>query len=284
MQTSLLVLAALGVSIDARQSLRVEMSNYIAESIPEKTDFLNFKKKLHTEPVCEIKEEDQMNTFELIRKIKYSTYNAFVKNFYDSQEANPIPETCMGDWMKEDHEKIWPVVKKLFRGHYFEIGYDEAKGAADALLEVIYKNVHECKWMEIRDDLMNLCLENKNQCLFFSGVEERISSADKLWPLISKGFDLWDLINSDDTCYSDKEQIHELERLVGDFAAITRQLYGFEGHLDLNKPHKSMSIGHFAHEVFRTVWHHIKHEFHHFMKGIHHTVEEVVDILPFHHA
>ena len=284
MQTSLIVLAALGVAVDARQSLRVEMSKTIAEAVPEKFDFFNFKKAVKTAPVCEIKPEDQMDTFDLIRNIKYTSYNAFVKNFYDTPEAHPISQECMGEWMKKDQELVWPVVKKLLKGHYFEIGYDEAKSAADALLEIIYKNVHECKWMEIRDDLMNLCLENKDQCIFLTGFQERVTSAEALWPLVSKGFDLWDLINNDDTCYSDKEQIHELERLVGDFAAITRQIYGFEGHLDLNKPHKSMSFGHFIHKVFKIVFREIKSEVHAIVEDIKASMPHFEFLEPAHHG
>ena len=263
MKTSFIVLAVLGV--EARENLRVEMGHLLADSIPQKVDFLNIKKSLEPKgPVCEIKPEDKLSMPDLVRHLKYGAYNSFVRGFYDTKETHPISQECLGDWMKEDIHKFWPTIKKLVRGHYFEIGFDEAKAASDALLEMIYKNIDECKWMAIRDDLMELCLENPNECLFMAGLHKKVDSPEQLWPLVQIGFDLWEVINSDDSCYSDMDQIQEFERLILDFAKIMRNFYGFEGHLDLNKPHKSMSAGHFLHKILKIVGHQLMEQIHEF--------------------
>jgi hypothetical protein len=32
----------------------------------------------------------------------------------------------MGDWMDNEVDKFLPVFKKVIRGHYFEVSYEEA--------------------------------------------------------------------------------------------------------------------------------------------------------------
>lgn len=246
---------ALGVvTVDARQSVRVECMR----GLHHMTHFPMFDIAALHQPTCEVKAEDQLHIGEFIRKFKYGTYNGFVKGWYGETEDHPISEQCMGDWMHEDFQHVWPVVKKLFRGHWYEIGHKDATNAADAMLNMIYKNIEECGWIQVRDDMMNWCLENSEQCLFgLANAPERVASGEHTMELAAKSFDLFELIMSDDTCQSDIEQVNSAVRLAEDIGTIMRDLIGFEGHLDLTKEHKSMSVFHFIHVISKIFFHDI---------------------------
>ena len=97
-----------------------------------------------------------------------------------------------------------------------------------------------------------------------------MTSKEALWPIFSKGFALFDIINSDDSCYSDQDIVREFERVAGDVASIMREVYGFDGHLDLTKEHESMSFGHFIHKIWRVIWKEVKHELHEIVKNMPH--------------
>lgn len=244
---------ALGlVTVDARQSVRVEC----VRQLHHMTNFKMFDIPALHHPTCEVKEEDQMHMGEFIRKFKYGTYNGFVKGWYGETEENPISEQCMGDWMHEDMKNVWPVFKKLFRGHWYQIGHMEAKNAADSILNMIYKNVEECGWVQVRDDMMEWCMNNKEQCLFgFMDAPERLANGEHTMELAAKTFDLFELIMADDTCMSDAEQVHSAARLAEDIGGILRDVQGFEEHLDLEKAHQSVSVFHFIHVMARALFH-----------------------------
>ena len=244
---------ALGLAtVDARQSVRVECMR----GLHHMTHFQMFDIAALHHPTCEVKQEDQLHFGQFIRKFKYGTYNGFVKGWYGEEEEHPISEQCMGDWMHEDFQKFWPVAKKLFRGHWFEIAHQEATDAADSFLNMIFKNVESCEWLKVRDDMMNWCLDNTEQCLFgLANAPDAIASGEHTLELATKAFDLFELIMSDDTCASDMEQINAAVRISEDIGTIMRDLYGFEGHLDLTKEQKSMSFMHFVHQITKVFFH-----------------------------
>lgn len=209
-----------------------------------------------------------MRTLDFLRKANYEGYNAFVKNWYGETDTHPISEQCLGDWMVEDFDNFWPVFMKLAKGHWYDIALEEATAAVDGVLNILYKNASECKFHEIKQDMIWTCLENTDQCIFFANSFK--GNSTDIMPLVSKGFDLFELINTDDSCFSDKQLIEEYERLWSDFGSILRSTYGFEGHLDLTKKHPHhMSLRHFIGKVITIVFDEIKAE-----------ATEVIDELP----
>lgn len=118
MQTSPLVLMALGLAtVDARQSVRVECMR----GLHQYTKMAIFDISALHHPKCEVKPEEQMHIGEFLRNLKYQSYNGMVKGWYGETNEHPISEQCFGEWMKEDVHNIWPVLKNLFRGHWYNI-------------------------------------------------------------------------------------------------------------------------------------------------------------------
>jgi len=176
-----------------------------------------------------------MRTLDFLRGANYEGYNAFVKAFYDESDAHPISEKCLGDWMNEDFDNLYPVIKKLMKGHWYDVSFEEAKAAVDGALNMFYINKNECKFNYIRNDMIKTCLDNTDQCIFLSNKLGKEQTFESLMPLLSKGFDLFQLFMADDTCFSDQQLIDEYQQLWADIGSIVRELTGFEGQLDLTK-------------------------------------------------
>lgn len=107
--------------------------------------------------------------------------------------------------------------------------------------------------MRIQDDKENWCLANADKCIGLSGM------VDNIWneapSLFSKATDLYDIIATDDVCFTDSEIINEVERITEDLTSIISTMWGFDlkwdqtrqvSHIkrrDFNKQIKSMNIG-----------------------------------------
>lgn len=117
-------------------------------------------------------------------------------------------------------------VKDKFMDDFWSVQLGDAKLVADTLINAHYKNFDACEFERIGDDRKHWCLDNADKCKGFSTI------IDNLWEngpaLFSKAADLYDLMNTNDVCYSDSEVITEVERATEDVVSMISTIFGFD--------------------------------------------------------
>lgn len=86
--------------------------------------------------------------------------------------------------------------------------------------------------------MVNWCLDNMEECKGFHGILQ--NTWENGPSIISKVTDLWDLMNTDDSCYSDMELITEAERAAEDLMSIWGSVRGFDHKWDQTRQFKHM--------------------------------------------
>lgn len=151
--------------------------------------------------------------------------NSAVKGLYHEQSERPISEDCFGDWIDVEFQKLGAYKDKVF-DDFWSLSFSDATTVSDIFINGWYKNIEACQFERIGDDRKNWCLENADQCVGLSNVFDNIY--DNGPAIASKAYDIYDLMMTDDVCYSDSELISEVERGTEDVVAILSAAWGFD--------------------------------------------------------
>jgi len=177
-------------------------------------------------PVCNLKEGDRMDDFVFFREAVQGIINSGVKGLYhETTEARPIPEECFGDWIDRDLVQVNQWVSKVY-DDWWSFTLKDAQKVSNKLIDMHYKNMDACHFERIADDKKTWCLANPEKCVGLEGLFSNLW--DNSASLFSKASDLYDLIDTDDSCYSDSEIISEIERATEDVASILSTAWGFD--------------------------------------------------------
>lgn len=102
----------------------------------------------------------------------------------------------------------------------------DATDVSNTLIGMHYKNMESCNFERIEDDKENWCLANADKCIGLS------SMVDNIWnegpSLFSKVTDLYDIVATEDACFSDSELVSEVERITEDITSIISTIWGFD--------------------------------------------------------
>jgi len=170
-----------------------------------KKDEMDFMKK--TKPVCDYKDDETLTTLDFYVQLKYSMWNGAVKGIYNETKANPVTKECYGEWMTPKIESVMLVADKFDSGDIWTITKDEAEGAAENLIDLVFENTSKCGFERSFNNVLDWCEANTEKCLDQDGLWERLYN--NAAPVFGKLFDLWNLINADDTCDSDVKIIRD---------------------------------------------------------------------------
>lgn len=174
---------------------------------------------------CKLKDGDRLPDTVFYRELMQGVFNSSVKGWYHEDTERPISEDCFGDWMDAEISKIHNIVKK---GHddFWSVTLSDATNVATTAINMHYKNMDACKFEKIGDDAKHWCVENPETCLGLNGMWDRV--IENSAPLFSKGMDLYDLVMTDDICYSDSELITEAERAIQDVTSMLSLIRGYD--------------------------------------------------------
>lgn len=190
-----------------------------------------------------------------------AVYKGSTKGWYQS-DNNVISEECLGDWSEPAFTTAWGVKHKIHRD-FWSVNAGEVKGAIDGIVDVVYKNAEVCQLERIGDDFKSWCLENPRECMFNANFEELVF--DNAVDLFASFFDLFKIMIKDDSCYSDMEQMAEIERIFADIGSLSSSTYGFDYKWDQSIERKHIKTHHFFKEL-KQLYKEIPHSFHDIIK------------------
>jgi hypothetical protein len=162
----------------------------------------------------------------MIRQIYYTIWNSSVKGFYRSARKNPVSKECVGEWMDTLKVDIENVVELLNNGKFGEISADKLKNISNGVIDVFYKNWEVCGVQEVIQDGFEWCTEEVETCMYQKNITERIIQGAT--PLLTKGFDLYNVLMGDNVCLNDTQNLALIERIIVDVATILGSIVGFE--------------------------------------------------------
>jgi hypothetical protein len=117
------------------------------------------------------------------------------------------------------------TVKKIM-DDWWSFTLTDATEVSDKLISMHYKNMEACQIERIQDDKQNWCLANPEQCVGLQGMVENVWNNSPA--IISKAMDLYDIVATDDVCFSDQELLEEVERATNDVSSILSSAWGFD--------------------------------------------------------
>jgi len=173
---------------------------------------------------CPESDAPKLNHHQANRLFLKNIYSGFIKGWYAENE-HVVSEDCFGNWIEPSFDTVYGLHKKV-HDDFWSVGIDEVKDAGNLVIDTFYKNLEVCHFQRVQDDFKGWCLENPGECIFQENMEERIF--DNIFDILGEAFDLYKLSNVDDTCYSDLEQMAELNRWANDMGELTSSISGFD--------------------------------------------------------
>lgn len=208
------------------------MNKYLAIAAISTVSGCHMSKMLHKPlfglleqgPHCPKSDAPKYGRVEAFRLLMQNMHRGWVKGFYQ-ENADVISDKCFGEDLESIVPTVWGLKKKM-HADFWSVSVGEVKDVADQVLDTVYTNMANCQFERIHDDMQNWCLENPGKCLMMEDVEDRI--VDNLLELTSVAMDIAKVMDQDDTCYSDAEQMAEIYRFVSDLGEIAADLSGFD--------------------------------------------------------
>ena len=161
---------------------------------------------------------------EFTRRQIAGAYSSYIKGMYRELE-NPISEECMGDWMLPVFDNLANLWFRFVEDP-FDISYEEASQAAQQIVDLRYKTVEQCQFQKIGDDIAAWCLESPEKCLRADDMTVRLMNEAPA--IFSAGFDIFEQVKQDKTCYTDEEFLDSQFKIVEDWALLNSHIYGFD--------------------------------------------------------
>lgn len=175
-------------------------------------------------PHCPKSDAPKLNHVQANRLFLKNVYGGFIKGWY-SENDHVVSDECFGHWIEPTFTNLHDLHKKAHED-FWSVSIDEVKGAGSMLIDTFYKNAEVCHFERVQDDFKGWCVANPGECIFGENMEERLF--DNVFDILGSLFDLYKLSNVDDTCYSDLEQMSEINRLFNDMGELAASVSGFD--------------------------------------------------------
>lgn len=169
-----------------------------------------------------------MDPMEELRLFGKEGSKAFVAGLYQA-DAGVVSDECFGDWMKGTWGDIETFSDKFFEDP-FGVPTREYMDFATNAMTLVTKNADKCQWKKITDDLQDWCLDNKETCLLGAGLEKRIW--DNATGIVTALADIFKMMEEDDTCQTDAEEVAQFARLFKNYGQLAAHLSGFDAKWD----------------------------------------------------
>ena len=186
------------------------------------------------QPKCQIDEADIMDDNEFMRKTMQGIYKSSMKGLYRSS-TDIISDECLGDWMNDSFTGMYALIEK-FQTDPFSIGIDEAKKVMDDLIDMKYKNIEECQFEKLSDNMMHWCLDNYDVCM---GRDDQYWQRimDNGMDIIAATYDFFTVLMKDDGCNTSQQNLDEMNTVALDMSKVTAELYGFNSDWNATYEH-----------------------------------------------
>merc|ERR1712048_387923 len=180
-----------------------------------------------------------------IRMLAQNMHRGWVKGWYQ-ENTDVISDKCFGDEIEPVMETVWGLKKKLHED-FWSVDLAEAKSVGEQALDMIYGQMSACHFQRVGDDMKDWCLENPGVCLMGEDLEDRL--IDNFMSLTGILMDLTKILNTDDSCYSDAEQMAEIYRVMVDVGELSAELSGFDYKWDMSVQRTHIKRKEFHHEI-----------------------------------
>jgi len=187
-----------------------------------------------------------MDDFVFYRELIKGMINSSVKGLYHETALEPISQDCFGNWIDDEVNTVVDEVKKI-KDDIWSFTFKDASNVSNTLIHMHYQNMAACDFKRIEDDKKTWCLDNAEMCVGLSGMLGNLY--DNAPALFSKATDLYDLISTDDICYSDSELISEVERATEDITSMISTAWGFDLKWDKSRQVKHIKRRDFNKEI-----------------------------------
>ena len=185
----------------------------------------------------------KLNEVQMNRLFMKNAYQGFVTGLYNENDK-VVTDECLGAWVEAPIHKAKELHHKAHQD-FWSVDVNEVKEVGSELIDVFFKNTEVCHFERVQDDIKHWCIANPGECIFMENMEGRIF--DNIFEIMGKLFDISKLMNVDDTCYSDIEQMAELYRFTNDLGELAASLSGFDYKWD-----QSIERTHIKKKAFHT--------------------------------
>jgi len=90
----------------------------------------------------------------------------------------------------------------------------------------MWQNAEICQFNKIGDDIQHWALSDKDRAFLHSDMLENVVT--KAWPMLWNMIDMFDIIKTNDLCFTDEQLIDEYAAVWGDICENIVMLYGME--------------------------------------------------------
>ena len=179
---------------------------------------------------CPVSEAPKFKHIEALRKLAQNMHRGWVKGWYQ-ENTDVLTDKCFGDSIEPVLESAWGLKKKMHED-FWAVDLKEVKSVGEQVLDTIYGNMDDCHFQRIGDDMKDWCLANPGMCLMGEDLEDRL--VDNFMSISGVIMDLTKILNTDDSCYSDAEQMAEIYRVMVDIGELSAELSGFDYKWDMS--------------------------------------------------
>jgi hypothetical protein len=164
---------------------------------------------------CEIQENSLLVN---LMRMKQVVYTNAVRGFYQDRIENDISEKCLSDEGLQKLDKMIDIIYKLKDGDFFGVSVDDYKDAIMDLVDLVYTEHAECKFMVPIQDVLHWCGANTDKCIHKVDLIQRLQDN-----VVDMAFTLWDLyrvVTRDLSCEDDNETLIQIGKATYDIAKM----------------------------------------------------------------
>ena len=89
-------------------------------------------------------------------------WNGFIRGFYHEHRRDMISSECFGEWIEDDLEHIDDALDRVL--DFEPITYEEAQKIGLEVVDLVYKNIEECKFGQWMQDVERYCESTDDFC------------------------------------------------------------------------------------------------------------------------
>lgn len=147
---------------------------------------------------CELENKDQKPTLEALRLFAGEGMREFSRGFY-GEGHDIIGEECFGEWMAEEWNGNARKIDQIVRDP-LAVSLSDFQALFESYANIFFKPLDDCKIREQTDMVKNWCLDNKGQCTYWYGIEDRI--IDNALTIVTDNIAFVHAFFEDDECYT----------------------------------------------------------------------------------
>ena len=198
----------------------------------------------HSKPLaefhCDYDASGDMGHEEYLMKLHRTVYTKFVEGMY-MDDIPPFSEQCFGgDQSLQTIENVQAFKHKIIEGDIFNLSMVEAQKVMNDVIEMIWSNADECKFMVPITDAISWCGDNSDKCVHKVGLLDRIQ--EDFFSIAKNAWDIYEQAKRDTLCENQTQKLAAIGTMVESGAKLWAYYDGFDVKYDANKELPKESI------------------------------------------